>query len=484
MPENTFLSFNNIELKNNGPVISWDIKKGENWLLRGDANSGKSELLQLITGKSYRDENKVVNYFNGIPEYGFYKLNRHIAYLNFRGIIANHQHYYYQQRYHSTELDDVATLKDMLFPPGSADEHELEKLIRLFGLAHCLNREIIKLSSGEYRKASVIQAILKNPRLLILDEPYSGLDTGSIARMDDLLAYTASKGILIIISSNSNHIAPVITNVLALDGYNVCFNGKLSGYSFSETKINSVNFSFGNLPENPDHSFNTAFEIADATVKYGSRRILNNINWRVERGEKWALSGRNGAGKSMLLSLVFADHPQVYSNKVYVFDRKRGTGESIWEVKERMGYFSSEMFLYYDKSRTTSEVSFSYLNVNPYRKRVVTKANVQFYEELLEYFEVRNFQDKQLYAVPFEVQRIFMLMNVFLSNAPLIILDEPYHGLDDETIKKLNKLISEFCVTRTLIFVSHNKNEIPSVVAKDFHLFNGEGQVRKFNPQY
>ena len=479
MSANNILSFTELPLQSTGTVISWDIEKEENWLLRGNANSGKPELLSLIEGKSFLYNDSVVNYFTGEPEYGFNKLSNHIAYLNFRGLIADHRQYYYQQRYQATETDDVATLRSYLFPKDAEPVQEQEKLIRLFGLSDCLDREIIKLSSGEYRKASVIQAIVKHPDLIVLDEPYTGLDAESLSRMDDLLAYMAEQGMQIILSSHAKRVAPAISHILELDKGRVYYRGAVSGYKPKPEIRNVTVFPSGVIPENEDTDYSTVLEMVDTTVTYAKRTILNNINWKILQGEKWLLSGKNGAGKSMLLGLVFADHPQVYSNEVYLFGRRRGTGESIWDVKERIGYFSSELFLYYDKTKTTDEAAFHYLKANPYKKRMVASFEKQFYHFLLEYLQVGNFCNKPLHSVPYEVQRIFILMSVFLSGAPFIILDEPYHGFDDETIQKLNRLLVEYCTTRTLIFVSHNSNEVPSIPFQNFHLNKGRGQFIK-----
>ncbi len=475
MVEN-LLSIQGIWLENSGEKITWEISRGQNWLLRGDINSGKTKFLSLITGTSFRFEEKVIHYFEDKPAYGFASLNKHLTYLNFRGLIADHHQFYYQQRYNSTESENIATLRNILFPGEESVTHDAHRLIRMFGLTQCLDEEIIKLSSGEYRKASIIKAILLKPEFLILDEPYSGLDAPGIKQMDDLLGYIAGQSTGIILSSNTSHIPPVISHVFVLARNAVCYKGPLSDLVFPSVRPTPA-ATLPYIPEMADVSFNTAFQMTDTTVKYGNRIILNRINWQVEKGDKWLLSGRNGAGKSMLLSLVYADNPQVYANDIKLFDRRRGTGESIWEVKERIGYFSSELFLYYDKLKTTTTAAFRYLSSNPYNRKKVTKDEMAFYTQMLEYFDVTVFDGRPLFSVPFEVQRIFLLMNVFLGNAPLIILDEPYHGLDEATIEKINRLVTVFCSERTLIFVSHNRDEIPPILSKEFLLDHGEGRT-------
>ncbi len=474
----TKLSLHNIPLYPGRDPVSWNIAEGQNWILRGDLNSGRSEWIRLLTGSSFLFEEKVIHYFCDTPQYGFYTLNPHLVYLDFRGMIADHQQYYYQQRYNASDSDEVVTLRDLLFPEPTADLHEREMLVRLFGLRHCLDEEIIKLSSGEYRKASVVNAILKKPRLLVLDEPYAGLDRTSVTQMDDLLSYISESGTLLVLSSNAAHIPDVITHVLSLQDHTISYCGSVKHFHPEEFSPHSPGNAYvGRLPGNTDAGFDTAFEMKDTTVKYGERVILNNISWKVHRGDKWLLSGRNGAGKSMLLSLVCADNPQAYANNIVLFDRRRGTGETIWEIKERIGYFSSELFIYYDKMKTTTEAAFRYLSANPYHKRKVSENERMCFDELTAYFTIRNYRDKPLHAVPFEVRRIYMLLNVFLGNAPLIILDEPYHGLDEKTIRKMNHLLEQFASSRTLVFVSHDPDRVPAMVSHEYRLSKGKGMV-------
>jgi molybdate transport system ATP-binding protein len=88
-------------------------------------------------------------------------------------------------------------------------------------------------------------------------------------------------------------------------------------------------------------------DLRDVTVRYGAVTVLDRVSLRVAPGEHWTITGPNGAGKSTLLSLILADNPQAYVNHVEVFGRCRGSGESIWEIKERIGWVSPEIHAYY-----------------------------------------------------------------------------------------------------------------------------------------
>lgn len=85
-----------------------------------------------------------------------------------------------------------------------------------------------------------------------------------------------------------------------------------------------------------DYKAEEVVAMNNVCITYGTRKILDSLNWTVMNGERWALNGRNGSGKSTLLSLICADNPQSYACDINMFERKRGTGESIWDIKNTL----------------------------------------------------------------------------------------------------------------------------------------------------
>ena len=232
---------------------------------------------------------------------------------------------------------------------------------------------------------------------------------------------------------------------------------------------------------NNDLSFELAFTLKNLTIHDGNKKLLDSVNWTVRKGEKWALLGRNGAGKSMLLSVIFADHPQAYANHIVLFDRPRGSGESIWEIREQIGYFSTELFLYSDKNKTCRELAYSNLRSNPYKFNSITKEEKAYYVSLMEYFSLIHYKDLPLQSLPTTIQRLVFLIAVFLKNAPLLILDEPFHGFEISLVEKLKHFLDQYCRYRTFIFVSHQKSEIPSIVSKLLYVQKGKAEIRTFS---
>src|SRR5688572_13384763 len=92
------------------------------------------------------------------------------------------------------------------------------------------------------------------------------------------------------------------------------------------------------------------------SVQYGDKIILDEVNWKVMKGERWLLSGPNGAGKSTLLSLITADNPKAYANSIFLFGKKRGSGESIWDIKKKIGFISPELHLFFDQGTSCFDV--------------------------------------------------------------------------------------------------------------------------------
>ncbi len=222
----------------------------------------------------------------------------------------------------------------------------------------------------------------------------------------------------------------------------------------------------------PNDTHNVTINMQDITIRYGNQTILDRLNWTVKNGEKWVLAGPNGSGKSTLLSLVYADNPQAYANRITLFDRKRGTGESIWEIKKRIGYVSPEMHLYYWENVPAITIVGSgfFDSVGLYRN-----CNTEQKTEALKWMRilgVSHLKERQFLTLSSGEQRLVLLARAFVKNPDLLILDEPLHGLDIFNKKKVIHLVETFCNQpgKTLIYVTHYPQEVPPCVNKRLEL--------------
>ncbi|MDE6291514.1 MAG: ATP-binding cassette domain-containing protein, partial [Muribaculaceae bacterium] len=200
--------------------------------------------------------------------------------------------------------------------------------------------------------------------------------------------------------------------------------------------------------------------------RYGDKKIFDGFNWTVRRGECWTLRGPNGSGKSLLLSMICADNPQGYSNDITLFDRRRGSGESIWEIKDAIGYVCPEMQLYFKSNDNVREIIIQGMRNSLNRYRKSTPDEMDIADRWMKTLEITHLGDRKFSELSSGEQRLVMLARVLAKQPELLVLDEPLHGLDREHKTLVNDLISKMVETNgsTLIFVSHYASELPECV--------------------
>jgi molybdate transport system ATP-binding protein len=217
----------------------------------------------------------------------------------------------------------------------------------------------------------------------------------------------------------------------------------------------------------------SVIELNDVSIRYGEKFLLQQINWRVNRGDRWGLLGPNGSGKSTLLSLIVGDHPQVYSNDVRLFGTRRGQGESIWEVKARIGFVSPELHLYFSEPLLSWEVVASGFFDVLVRRRV-DAAQEQRLKELFADFEITPLWNRPFRHLATGQQRLLLFLRAGVKCPELLILDEPFQGLDSATIERIRRwLDTELTPEQTLIFVTHYLHEMPRSVHSILRLEQG-----------
>lgn len=451
--------------------IDWAIKRGEHWVILGANGAGKTLLTDILTGKHALKEGIIQcqdDEGNSLP------ISRTVKSVAFRDIysLVDTQNSYYQQRWNKGVEFDVPIVKDLV---AQADQEWLRTLVEWFGISDLMEKEINLLSSGELRKFLIIRSLLSHPQIIILDNPFIGLDAASRVSLNEVLQRLSElEGLqVILVLSNPNDIPSMITHILPIKNKRlyapiVCSDilNKKSLFNdlFEDERIIDIN-SLKTEYKNEKLEFSNAAILKDIQIRYGQRTILKNLNWTIRKGEKWALLGPNGAGKSTLLSLICGDNPQAYANDITLFDQKRGTGESIWDIKKRIGFISPEMHLYYLKNvRCLDVVGSGFFDTIGLYKKCNTEQEI-IAQKWMEIFGISHIKDISFLNISSGEQRLVLLARVLVKNPDLLILDEPLHGLDVINKQRVKKIIEQFCdADKSLIYVTHYEDEIPSVV--------------------
>lgn len=468
----------NLNLKyRNKPVLqdlNWTINCNENWLVCGTSGSGKTSLAKAIAriGHSYSNIETNFNSQSSLPALVYYVAN----WFQFKDL-EGQSNFYYQQRYNKQSTETTATVKAELESFGKKHAlqfNEVDRILAALGFSELKNSTLIQLSSGEHKKLQLIKALWLKPQLLILDLPYNGLDVLSRKNLNILLEEISEAGSQLILISNETELPSCINRIATIE------EGKLVEISADERSWNDIETFDKQVPTFLSEAVVNAsseeiIRMIDVNISYGEKQVLKNINWEVKAGEKWVLHGHNGSGKSTLLSLICGDHPQAYANDFHLFGNKRGSGESIWEIKERIGLISPELHWYFDPSATVwqSIVSGFYdssgLFCDPgYSKKAQA-------DELVHYFGLDEYKNTLMNELPLGKQRLALLARTIVKNPELLILDEPCQGLDQQQTLHFNKLVDELCKNgTTLIYVGHFESQIPGCIEKRILLENGE----------
>lgn len=470
---------------------SLEIGKEEQIALVGENGMGKSMLVDLLMGKYPLQHGSLEYDFSPSPWKEAYKNIKHISFRDTFG--SSDTNYYYQQRWNSTDLDEVPLVKDLI---GSYEESDFQRqMFALFHVEEMLDKPVILLSSGEMRKFQLTKMLLTHPRILILDNPYIGLDAATRDQLTELLKQLSEKrGIqLILVMSMMDSVPDFITHVvvvkdmkvagkMTLGDYRSWFNDVLAKHSCEEIVLPMPNLQLSSnnqqLTSSNTHSSSINFlhdevvRLNKVSIRYGTRTILKDLDWVVRRGEKWALSGENGCGKSTLLSIICADNPQSYACDVSLFGHKRGSGESIWDIKKHIGYVSPEMHRAYLKNLPAIDIVASGLHdsIGLYVKPKPGQREVC--QQWMDTFGVAHLADRPFLQMSDGEQRMVLLARAFVKDPELLILDEPLHGLDTFNRQKVKRIINAFCARedKTLMMVSHFENELPSCIDHQLHL--------------
>jgi len=435
--------------------ISFSLNDKENLVITGASGSGKTTLAKALSGQLFVAGDLKIDYSSDMD------LLPQAVYVEQRYTIKNRSNTvdgYYQQRYNSADNEDsYIVLEELKFV--SDDEKRIDFLLNELSITYLKNKPLLQLSSGEHKKFQLIKALLKPSQLLILDDPFTGLDAASREKLNRILNDVSSAGTKIILIAGAHHPFPdCITHVFELNG------GEQKQYNYSVLPLQKNEWNFEN-----------AILMKNVTVEYDGKIILNNINWQVKKGERWLVKGRNGAGKSTLMSLVVADNPQVYANEIYLFDKRRGSGESIWDIKKNIGFVSPELFAYFDRTVSCFDtVASGYFDrVGICRK--LSDKQIQHINDWLKVLNVESLAQKRLSEISSGTQRLFLLIRSLIKNPPLLILDEPCQGLDEFQTEFFIHLIDDICVQTdtTIVYVSHYEDEVPTCISHVLELEEG-----------
>ncbi len=454
--------------------ISWAIEPHQNWVIVGPNGAGKTSLLNIILGKLYyrgdffiaeglRERTRCVSF------------DRHSAMIR-REAEKDHA------RHFSGRLDEgLMTPESLLRAAAEAigNPDRVREVVSLLGINNILNREIRRLSTGEMRKLLIADALIAEPELLILDEPYEGLDiklTRSLIRLTDHLMASGIQ--VLLVTHRFEEIPARITHALCLKNGAIFRKGP-AGMLREEQLVTDLYpikrplTQFAEVTGAPagtvfDDASPTLIRMTDVSVIHGKTPILDHINWQVNKGENWYIAGPNGAGKSTLIRLITADEPQAYANEIYLFGKRRGTGESIWDIKQKIGLISSEFQIQYRGAGapiTAFQVVLSGFFDSIGLFRHATDVQRRIAGQWLRRVGMEEYGERAFTRLSYGEQRMVLIVRAMVKSQALLILDEPFEGLDHANRRMLLVLIDDIGknTDTSIIYVTHQRDRLDCI---------------------
>lgn len=373
-----------------------------------------------------------------------------------------------------------STAREVILSGVGADNNsaELSRLTALLGIGALLEREFLALSTGETRKVLLVKELLRQPDWLILDEPFDGLDVDTVARFSAYLDELRHQCTIIMVVNRVSEVPVWAKRLVFLQQGSIAWQveaDRLDEEALQPLKqIMHIQHNVNSLPGRDaechapllSDSGAPLVELIDGRVAWGDNVVFEHLNWTIRPGEHWQVVGPNGSGKTCLLTLITGDNPLCYSNNLNVFGYQRGSGESIWDIKQHLGIVSNSLHLQYRVNCSVADVVCSgfYDSIGLYK--TPTDRQRQLGKEWLSAVGLEHEAKTPFQSLSFGDQRLLLIVRAMVKHPSLLILDEPCNGLDDINRTKVLAMLELLAREggTTLLYVNHHSEDtIPSI---------------------
>ncbi|MGB4248320.1 MAG: ATP-binding cassette domain-containing protein, partial [Pseudohongiellaceae bacterium] len=452
-------------------VDDFAIATGQHWCVFGGNGSGKSLLLQLLCGELFTGQEHVQFASDFSVEHDAlvvsFEEQQKLWALDNRHDISE---------YSDSALDQGTTVSSLILGPLTPDDR-YEALLDALDLRALQMRGIRYLSSGQVRKALIARALFRRPRLLLLDDPLESVDRDSQRRITAVLAeWMTPETATLLLCRRERDILPGMTHMALMENLLVVEQGTFHQVQQGEAwqriaqrrarvpQTLPVPASGHTLP-----ALDPAVplvELRNVEAGYNGNVVLKNFSWVMRPGQHTLIEGPNGSGKSTLLSLINGENHKAYGQEVWLFGRRRGSGETVWDVKARFGTVSNELHNKYVKGWKVLDVVVSgfFASVGLYDDSGASEHNAA--RDWLSTLGIEALAGHYYHELSFGEQRLVLLARAMVKHPTILILDEPCVGLDDYHRALILGTVDRIAATTAthIIFVSHTEGEAPACI--------------------
>ena len=495
MSEQNLITIQNCRIENSRtvlvPELSWKMNEGQVWLVTGANGGGKADFLNALEGSL-----KIIPNTEGLYS-NIFSDSVELVSLERAARLIQEERENDESDYLEGGVDHGRTgrlfIAQALNPqikkggqlPDNLNYLDNDPAIKLCGIEKILDRGLKYMSTGEIRRTLLARALLSGKKLLILSDPFAGLDIQSrtilLDFFDSIAKRSGSAQPNIILGMERWHEIPdAITHVLEFTDKKISFCGPRSDYEqlLAERKTvkeaenqkakQDLQEGFAELTQTADNN-NAApqdylVEMHNVNVGWDDHKVLRNLNWSLKRGEHWLVRGPNGSGKTTFLELITGDNMQVFSNDICIFGNRRGSGETIWDIKKRLGIVSYRLHVEYRMLGGTSLLA---VIVSGFRDSIglygaPTDMEIAAAKKWLALGGFAGRESENFGNLSYGEQRAILILRSAVKTPEILILDEPCHGLDEQYRSKILHLMDLIGKggTTTMLHVTHDPSEV------------------------
>lgn len=465
--------------------IDFTLHAGERWVITGANGAGKSVLLKLIRGDMWPTPTG-----NEQREYGFdgtrhrepAGLKHHIGF-----VAPERQDKYVRYGWNLSVTQVVTTgLFDEDIPltkPDAAQRARVARVMRQFRLWSLRERKLLELSYGQRRRVLLARLFVAKPTLWLLDEVFNGLDTTTRQHLLAVLADPKQASTWMLVAHSAEDIPPNATHALHLQRGRVKYMGPVGRMDHGQRTVHH------SIASDIERESNARHAAAERLIKQRViptpkalgkpdqplislhnvqlfrqyRPVVREVNWTIQSNEHWAIMGDNGSGKSTLLLLLYGDLHPMHGGLIERAGCPKGTPIAKW--KQHVGYVSPELQADHVWTHTVEELVASGRYASVGLNQPITAADRRAATPWLEFVGLNELRTRTLRQVSYGQARLALLARALILRPRLLLLDEPFTGLDPDHHAFMRAALQKLANAGTqLVMAIHDRADAPPAI--------------------